>query len=299
MKRLYIFIVIILSFVISSPLAQSKQKTDVYILGTLHKSHLVDEFAYSFIDITKIIDDMKPDVICIEMQDKHLNGKFEGYYPPENAVIIECAKALNIPVVCVDWRDDLNNGTLMIKLTEEAGERINAANRKVEQIVINFLNQNNWEGYYDFIQNNIGFHEAIKNQHDTKIEVTCEEADGFWLTRNKNITNSVKSLIEKQDPNKVLVTIGLHHKYILTEYLSDSESLEIKGVPEITQSQKDIVSNKVLERWKRNLKNLKVVLNDEEYSKNLKAKIENSGRIKELEMCIETMGKPTIKIKEN
>lgn len=272
-----------------------KEVSKVYVLGTTHSNHLVSDFAYTLKDVENVIETIKPDLICIEMTAEALGSDYEGYFPPENSVIIELAKQHGIKLCPVDWRYNLKEEHKTKALSAEAKKRIQATRGKVDQLAIGYLTQNNWENYFDFIQNNKDFQQAIKEQHDTKIELLGEESDGYWISRNNKIVENLKKAIEENQAKTVLVSIGLHHKYILEELLA--ANAKVKEMPSYETSENSKVSDAVIKRWQRNLDKLNEMLNDEEVSEVFKNKIKQSHRIKELNDFISSEGVAKIEIR--
>jgi len=270
----------------------------VYILGTCHSNHLFSELNYSLNDINGLIGDLKPDLICFEMTPEALNTETEGYFPTENTHIIETAKQKHIKYVPVDWRSPLCEQNKPAVLTESQQKFLRTAQQKTEGLVFNFLMQNNWKGYYDFVQKDTGFHQSIKAQHDIKIDFLGEEQDGYWLTRNKKITDKLIKTIMKEKPKVVLVTFGLHHKYILEENLKNYYGINAFPVPLQKARPGQPVNENVMERWEKNKANLERIMQNENTDAALKQKIKSSRRIQELDKFIKAEGVPNISLKK-
>lgn len=271
-------------------------ETDIYVLGTAHSNHLVADFEYTLSDIQNVIKTVKPDVICIEMTAEALNKDIEGYFPPENAAIIEYAKKNNIKVIPVDWRHNLTESLKPYNISDDDKNKLKTARTSVDQLALKHLKENDWKNYFDFIQNNPEFHTAIKKQHNLKIEMLGEEHDGYWNTRNEKIVENLIKSIKDNKPKVVLVTFGLHHKYSFKELLKSKHNIDIKKVPNYTKSDNREMSEEVISRWQRNQDNLKKLL-DSDAPKALKSKIKKSGRVRKLDGFIKSKGVSSIKIR--
>lgn len=272
-------------------LSLGQVKTEVYILGTLHSNHLVSDFEYGFTDIENIAQIIKPDLYCIELTAEAFKTKLEGYFPPENTVIIDYAKKTHTGVVPVDWRYDLNKREEHKKRTNKISSKIHKANKKIQKTAINYLKKNGWKNYFGFAQNNKDFHQLIKNYHNTIIDLLGEGADGYWLTRNENIVKNILEAKEKHKARRILVTLGLHHKYIIEELLAKEKDIVIKRLPNYTSHARE-VNLDIIGRWKKNLWNLKLLLEEKNVSRLFKYKIKKSKRIEELNEIIEAKGAP-------
>ncbi len=290
-------LIILLCLSLLSSCSLNKAKPDVYILGTIHANHLISDLSYTLKDLEKTLAKVNPDMICIEMTEGSLNSDMEGYFPPENAVMIEYARSNNIPIVAIDWRPDFDKEIEDYQLSDEHREQLKTARNNVERLSLSYLMENNWEGYFDFIHTDSAFHAAIKQQHDLKIELLGEESDGYWLTRNKEMADNIIKGIEKNDPKVVLVTAGLHHNYILTDLLASKHSVKLKKVPSLAKSENTELSHEVVDRWHTNRDKLQLLVESDTASAALKTKIKQSHRLQELDMLIQAKGKANKEIR--
>jgi pheromone shutdown protein TraB len=297
MKKHTLLLILLISLAKLICAQNPKKESSVYILGTIHSNHLVADFEYTLKDLENIIDKIKPDLICIEMTPDALGSDYEGYFPPENSVVIEYAKRHNIKVSPVDWRYNLSETIKKQPMSAEDKKRINTARGKIDKLAITYMMQNNWKRYFDFIQGNSDFHKAIKEQHDTKIELLGEESDGYWITRNNKITENLMAAIKQNGAKTVLVTIGLHHKYILEELLAAKPTIKVEQIPTQQASENRELSKEVIQRWEKNLANLNKLISGDSVTEPFKAKIKQSRRLKELNGFINTKGVADKKIR--
>lgn len=275
----------------------NKIESDIYILGTIHSNHLVSDLGYTLKDLENTLEQIKPDLICIEMTEEALGGEMEGYFPTENAVILEYAKRNNIPVCPVDWRADLSRQEKQIQPSDEDKKQLDKTQRAVEELVLEHLIKNNWEHYFAYVQDDSNFHAAIKKQHDLKIHLLGEESDGYWLTRNDSITENLVNAIQEHKPKVVLLTAGMHHTYIIKDQLKTKHKVKTLEVPAYAASENQAMPEEVIERWSKNLNALQSVLENDSASVNLKKRIEQSQRIRELKQMIDSKGVANVQIR--
>ncbi|MFA8451867.1 MAG: hypothetical protein ACEPOW_14325 [Bacteroidales bacterium] len=295
---LSVSVFVLVQLIFGKILAQSEiNKCKIYFLGTIHSNHLISDLGYTLTDLTKTIEIINPDLICIEMTEGALGKDLEGYFPPENAVILEYAKENGIDIQPIDWRYDLNKEAKKYTLTSEQRNKIKETQKKVDQIVFSYLSENDWRGYFSFIQNDKNFHSAIKNQHNVKIKLLGEESDGYWLTRNEKIVERLNEKIKESKPKVVLVTFGLHHKYIIEDLLMNKFKVKTEEVPRLINSENSAKGNSVIGRWTKNKEKLEKILKNDEISNELKNKIIQSGRVKKLEGFINSKGMANKKIR--
>jgi len=296
MKRKFMFLFLGILIILSISCKKNTtsfdlSKSQIYVFGTLHANHLFMELEYSLSDLENVIHTIKPDLICFEMTPEALGKELEGYFPPENAVIINYAIKNNVKYVPVDWRNELsskeNENADMPNTVKDTSRKIQ---QKTEKIVVDYLSKNNWKGYFNFIHDNLDFRNVIKEQHDTKINMLGEEYDGYWLTRNEKIVDNVVKAIQQEKAKKVLITFGLHHKYIIEDYLREKYNVIAEQIPEYENSTTKESDDFVVKRWEENKEYLEKILEDENTSSSLKNRIISSSRLKELDMFIASKG---------
>src|SRR5665213_1333312 len=78
--------------------------TQVWVLGTLHRNHLDENFHYSLWDLDQAIRKIGPDIICGEVSPQARQGTMRGYFPPEQRIVEQIALGLKIPFAPADWR---------------------------------------------------------------------------------------------------------------------------------------------------------------------------------------------------
>lgn len=81
----------------------SPQGQEVYILGTLHKSHFDKIFNYSMEDILSVVENVQPDVVFIEAREDNYQayGAVDG--PIDMNVVYSYCVEHNIATEMIDW----------------------------------------------------------------------------------------------------------------------------------------------------------------------------------------------------
>jgi hypothetical protein len=92
-----------------------------------------------------------------------------------------------------------------------------------------------------------------------------------WETRNEKIVDNIISILKNKKPKTMLVTFGLHHKYILDELLLNKYNVKSKPIPAMDISTNDSLSESVLHRWQKNNNLLIDNLESDTLSNELKA----------------------------
>lgn len=261
-----------------------KTKPEIFIVGTIHSMHFNPDYNYSIIDLQSQINALKPDLVCGEIAPEAFDQPTEGYFPPEAAFLAEMASKLNYRFVPVDWRLDYATQSKADSLYPES----------VMQQVSSFgktyfakMMESDCQSIYDEIHSEVNI--AIVDSVFEKIigaNPITEIAHGNWHERNQRIVEN--GLAAKKNARRIVFVIGSDHIPQIRRQLNklgyEPQIPERRFVP----SHSFKVPDEVLERWKRNLNNLrsirekKIPSSDDYY-----LKIVNSRRVQELELAIQ------------
>jgi hypothetical protein len=231
------------------------QKPSVYLIGSIHNMHFNQDKNYSVNDLLAQIQQLKPDLICGEITPEAFEKPMEGYFPPEAAFLAEMASEYNYRFEPVDWRLDYATQDIASKrFPASVKEKRSLLLKKVQ---VEF-SESDKPSFYDDIHK-----EAILNYLDSLYEniigtdALAEIASGSWSERNRRIIEN--GLAAAGNARVIVFVFGLDHIPGLKRHLMLA-GIKAK-IPErlFTPGNNFEVSDAVLERWKRNLENLKLI----------------------------------------
>ena len=259
-------------------------KPEIFIVGTIHSMHFNPEYNYSIIDLQTQISALNPDLVCGEIAPEAFDQVTEGYFPPEAAFLEEMASVLHYRFVPVDWRLDY--------ATQERANSVYpvSVKEKLAPFASTYfarMNESASQSIYDAIHSEINI-AVIDSVFEQIIgaDPVAEIAHGNWNERNRHIAEN--GMNAARDARRIVFVFGSDHIPQIRRQLN------ILGFePQIPKrmfvpSNNFKVPNVVIERWKRNLENLKLIrdrkipVTDDYYQK-----IINSRRIQELEQAIQ------------
>jgi hypothetical protein len=286
MKAVYLLIAILHITSAYSDIRQENPpvKPEIFIIGSIHSMHYNPDYHYSIGDLLEQIRALKPDVVCGEIAPGAFGQVTEGYFPPEAALLAEMAEELNYRFVPADWRldyatqaraDSLYPVTVREKLAPFAATYFTRMNESARESV------------YDAIHSETNI-AVIDSVFETIIgaDSIAETAHGNWRERNRRIAeNGMKGA---GDAGRIVFVFGSDH---IPQIRRQLQALGYR--PEIPDRQfipggSNRVPGAVLERWRRNLENLRLIrdkkipVTDDYYQK-----IIHSTRIRELEQAIQ------------
>lgn len=235
------------------------QKPTVYLIGSIHNMHFNRDKHYSVNDLLAQIQQLKPDVVCGEITPEAFEKPMEGYFPPEAVFLAEMATENNYQFVPVDWRLDYTTQDIASKhFPSSVKEKRSMLLKKVQSE----FRESDKPSFYDDIHK-----ETILNYLDSLYEniigtdALAEIASGSWTERNRRIIEN--GLAAASNARVIVFVFGLDHIPGLKRHLMFAD-IEAK-IPErlFTPGKNLEVSSAVLERWKRNLENLKLIRDKE------------------------------------
>lgn len=285
LKRMFRTLILLLLCNLISPYLFAQIKVEkVYVLGTVHGKHLDRKWAYSLSTLKAWIKDIRPDLICAEINPEHIPLKLTGFYPPENAVIKEAALEIGARFEPTDWRG-YNPGMV------EAEKAMNAEEKKrfdsAHDQLLTLIPLGN-SGVIEYLHSDA--QPLIRKAHEVRMREGTEVADGYWLARNQRVVKNCMRRAQDLKSRVVLFTYGIEHKYILEDYLQSMYSLKSASLPAAPKVNAEPVSPSVLKTWKTHLDELRKIMKSPSSSADLKYMIDDSKRISELQKFIESQG---------
>ena len=262
-----------------------KVKPKIYLVGSVHHMHFKPENNYTVNDLLEQIRKLKPDVVCGEIAPEVFDQLMEGYFPPEAAFLAEMADELNYRFIPVDWRLDyttqfsIANNNFPDTVQELRTALLNNLQAKVK--ASNSLSI--YDAYHQrtVIKDLDSLYEKI-----IRPNALAEIASGSWHERNRRIIEN--GLMAAENAHTIVFVFGLDH---LPGLQRELKSLGFEAqIPErlFEPGNKFKVSKAVLDRWKRNLENLKLI-RDKKISTTYDnyQKVINCNRIEDIENAIQ------------
>jgi hypothetical protein len=283
---LLLFFALNSAIIFSQEIRQDKSgtKPEIYLIGSIHSSHFNPDNHYSINDLMTQIRALKPDIVCGEITPEAYDKAMEGYFPPEAAFLAKMASEINYRFVPVDWRLDYATqfkaeSEYPLSIKNQCSELLNNSKAKLKEF--------DSQSMYDFIHSDINL-KIIDSLYEKIIGINAiaEIAHGSWHERNRRIVEN--GLAAAGNARRIVFVFGSDHLPQL------QRQLKILGIEAQIPKRMFIPSNnfkvlgEVLERWKRNLENLKQIRDKKTpTSYDNYQKIINSRRIQDLELVIE------------
>ena len=197
--------------------------TEVTIVGSLHKYHR-DLKHYSFEDLKKLIESKKPEVICIEVMPENYKGTATVKAPYEyREAIMPFLLSTKAEIKPIDWvNDDWNEFLKEQKALSESPKTsglFNAIVNPLELLVKHANDKSVAKLDYAFYNSDL-MDELIEAQY----EVLVNAFPGSKMVqiadkRNENIANLLIEAVKRNKGKRILVLIGMEHKFALKKRL--------------------------------------------------------------------------------
>ena len=253
----------------------SDRNISAYVLGTIHKLHLL-EGVFSLSDLEQQIQSLNPQLICAEISERHFGTKLAGVYPPEVVAIEDFASRMGAKFLPTDWRGDTKEDAAAVAaLTEEERIRFNQSHDKV--IAALPVDPSKW---FNFVQ--FEAQAMFRQAHDNRIAIGTEVADGFWLARNQMIVNNCMRYAKKEKIERVLFAYGAEHKYIIEDYLSSVHGITAMKFEKNYVHSDSPIEALIVSKWESQISDLNQMLADPSVDSTIKAWITDSKRIEDI-----------------
>ena len=259
-------------------------KPTIYLIGSIHNMHFNPDKHYSINDLLEQIRLLKPDLVCGEITPDAFNQPMEGYFPPEAAFLAEMANELNYRFVPVDWRLDYATQS---KADSEFPASVKEQRLALLKSIQPKLEVSDIQSMYDILHD-----KAILNDLDSlyekiiRVNALAEIASGSWTERNRRIVEN--GMAAAGNARVIVFVFGIDH---LPQLQRQLKVLGIEAqIPKrlFAPSNNNKVSKAVLERWKRNLDNLKLIRDKKgPVTYDNYQKVINSKRIENIEEAIQ------------
>ena len=254
----------------------NRKTVNVTVVGSLHRFHLDPIYGFSLNDLQSTVKALQPQLLCLEVDPQDEDTNRVGLYPPETVVLKHLARELFISSAAVDWRADFKtykelSPLVKASVDQQQKELMDRATKSVA-------------GKYDFFISTPA-KQLIQKIHDTILKKDGEAADGFWITRNSRIAERCMTEARKIQASNVVFVFGVDHQYILEDTLSKFPDVKVNESSIRHGDPTWVVAQEIVDEWKNRLSALKELQNSSA-DPMLQKRVEQSGRIKELELFI-------------
>ena len=238
--HLSLIVIIGISLLTSYCFAQNSSG-EVFVLGGIHQSHEKAKY-YTYERMGDIYQQLKPDILCVETKQKYVDDDSFKETPYDfKKFMIPLAKKDNTPIYGIDWWDNekgekwqklqhkaFNDTSLMSEVNLFGGmfSLFNEyfENKDFEDINSQYIT-NLWKAKSEF-----KYH--IFSQHPEYKFITEYENE-----RNIHIVDNILKIIKENPNKKILVAIGIDHKYYIEKELA-KYGIKIYQVDNIKQFEK-------------------------------------------------------------
>jgi hypothetical protein len=276
----------VIAFGCASTQLRAASSPEAFVVGSVHRYHLDASSRYSLTDLDVQLTQMRPDLLCGEITPEHLGTQWEGYYPPEVALVQDVAARLGIPFVAADWRGDSEEARKAEEsMAPEAKKRYSTAH---EPLLARWKERRE-ESLFDFIHGEEA-QRLIRQAHDVRLASGGEAADGFWLTRNRRIVERCMAEASWRHSRRIVFVFGGEHKYAIEDELWKQHGLRAAEVRRQFVPATNELSEAVISRWKDRRTAL-ARLADTGSNAEVREKVLGSHRLEELDLFIESKGK--------
>jgi len=202
-----------------------KNKTEIMILGTLHGLHMNNP-AYSFEDIFRIIEEFNPDAAAVEIRSEDIDQPrdyLSKYYPYE-MIETKIRFGSSFPVYGFDWLGDEIKGRLIpddyfqkhpVKILESEFDADTIPEKayfeKLDQdrmlLVTNKTAKECNDGRYDASGEDYYAQFAVAFK-GTKYQLITD----FYRKRDDNIGRNIIGIIEHNEGKKIIFLMGMDNR---------------------------------------------------------------------------------------
>lgn len=232
-SKLFIFTLIISFMFLSFGVNATQTKTNVLVLGTIHRMHKNNQ-NYSYEDIVRVISTFNPDVICVEI--RPIDFRISSDYPKEMILGTVYALKHNKKAYPIDWwnSDDRKLREKLIKEPEyiEKQKLEDSLMLKNEKIQTFYTKYNNiWENAAKFkheFWNEDEYNSVVREEYKISMQVFGDSPFNLhYKTRNENMLKLIENAIKENRNKKIIVLTGAEHKHFFDDSLSKRNDINL------------------------------------------------------------------------
>ena len=239
--NLYLIIILASWFMLINSCSKPQSIGGVFVLGGIHQSHEKAKY-YTYERMREIYQQLKPDILCVETQQKYVDDDSYKETPFDfKKFMIPLAKEDKTPIYGIDWWDNDKgekwqeiqqkafNDTSLISEIKLIGGMFSFLNNYFENKDFNDINSqyitNLWKAKNEFK------YYIFSQHHEYKFIAEFENE------RNNHIVDNILKIVKENPNKKILVAIGIDHKYYIEEEL-EKYGIKIYQVDNIEQFEK-------------------------------------------------------------
>lgn len=195
----------------------------VFVLGGIHQSHEEAKY-YTYEKMGEIYHQLRPDILCVETQQKYVVDKsFKGTPNDFIKFLIPLAQKDNIPIYGIDWWN-IEKGIKWQELQQKAFNDPSLLS-EISLLEGMFSLFNEYFKSSDFREINSKLITNLwKAKNEFKYHLWAQNPEYIFISefeneRNKHIVDNILKIIKENPNEKILVAIGIDHKYYIEEAL--------------------------------------------------------------------------------
>lgn len=214
---------------------------EVFVLGGIHQSHEKAKY-YTYERLGEIYQQLKPDILCVETKQKYVDDESFKETPFDfKKFMIPFAQKDKTPIYGIDWWDN-EKGKKWRELQQKAFNDTSLRSEiKLFGGMFSLLNEyfenNDFEDVNSQYITNLW-----KAKNEFKYHVFSQHQEYKFITefeneRNIHIVDNILKIIKENPNKKILVAIGIDHKYFIEKEL-EKYGIKIYDVDTIKQFEK-------------------------------------------------------------
>jgi hypothetical protein len=227
MRPVYVFALVFLTSALAFGQETTRQPGAgaVFIIGGIHQTHERAK-KYTYARMGEIYRHLHPDALCVEGEQKYIDDGAYHLMPFDfSRYMVPQAKKDGIPIAGIDWWDA--SGERWLELQKKSGEDARVASAEaVYGGLFQTLNDYFTDG--DFVEVNAPEVTALWAAKNRFREHVLEQYPEyrfiveFERTRNQHMADKLSQCIAAHPGKRVLVAVGIDHKFWLEEALRES-----------------------------------------------------------------------------
>ena len=225
-------------------MSADQKQTEVILMGTMHLPP--SDFPEYARKLGEIIEEIAPDTICSELSPEQLAGTQTCNSKPEQRdVVIPTAKRLGIPIipiqpateVAVDWENRYKDAEKELK-ARETGRNFHdlSSSLAMEEARL-------WREFMtsaDCIENvQVNEYHVFPQARDMIEEKWAPQLARVLTEWNEYFLSSIIATVEADPGRRILVIVGLWHKYWLWNKLVERDDIRVQNLHSFRLSQKE------------------------------------------------------------
>jgi len=195
----------------------------VFVLGGIHQAHEEAKY-YTYEKMGVIYQQLCPDILCVETQPKYVVDKsFKGTPYDFIKFLIPLAQKDNKPIYGIDWWNN-EKGTKWQELQQKAFHDPSLVS-EISLLEGMFSLFNEYFKKSNFEEINSKFITNLwKAKNEFKYHLWAQNAEYRFIVefeneRNQHIVDNILRIVKENQNKKILVAIGIDHKYYVEEEL--------------------------------------------------------------------------------